>query len=364
MLVPHPQLNSEIDNKYIDEIADREGYYRFIPYTFVKHLAYAFSFYLMGKNPQDCVKEKTEYSEMFIKLLSLIQFDKIKTKNPVVFAIRVLCLTRAKLNLRKIEQSAVTSTLFVIESTDLFQNYKFDLTDLSSGQLEVLGIQQDVSSEMELSDEVQKLLIFYDGLLCLKPSVEQTYDVVKEQIRSFSDFSKVRRYKFALPSFAADLGLKKLQITKIDDSEKKVSEVILALDLSYSMKFHPSSKALLKSVLLYYLKELETMSNLQITILHVRGNITSTTTINTPKDLMNLIQNLPVFTLPTARADEFFHDINRQFAGRSVVFVSDGLSPLKTEIALKAKLYSISLSENETLHRMSIVSGGQHIVLK
>ena len=363
MITSHPILRPKISISDIDFIAEREGYTRYIPYTFVRHLAYAYSYKLVNQSPKDCIQESNSYTNEFGKVLEFINYEEVDTNNPIKFAVRVLKLIGRRTNLRKLEIAATTGIPFTIESEPQYQNYKCDVDSLSDTQLNIMGIERGNIETMELSDEVQQLLVFHDGLNILKHSVDTKYDVIKQQIRSFSDFFKVRKYKLALPTFNIDLEMKKHQITKVDDSDIYTSEAVIAIDCSISMGYTTNARSLIRSVLLYYIGQFEKIENLTVTLVNVVGRVHSTEKFTNVRSLSAAFIRELEFMLPVAPVETMFSDLNKLYSGRSVIFISDGKMPLKNQIKLKFQLYSIVLNHNEILKQMSLLSGGQFIVL-
>lgn len=364
MITPHPILRPKISISDIDFIVEREGYTRYVPYTFVRHLAYAYSYKLVNQSPKDCIQEANAYTKSFGDILDVIDYEEVETNNPIKFAIRVLKLISRRVNLRKLETAAITGLPFTIEAEPQFQNYKCDIDSLSDFQLDVMRIDRNSVETMELSDEVQQLLLFYDGLNVLKQTVDTKYDVIKHQIRSFSDFFKVRKYKLALPTFNIDLGMKKHQITKVDDSDIYTSEAIIAVDYSISMGYTTNARSLIRSILLYYIGQFEKVDNLTVILVRVVGKVQYVEKFTNIDSLVGALRREMEFMLPVAPVETMFSDLNKMYPGKSIVFISDGTMPLKNQIKLKFQLYSIVLNHNEILKQMSLLSGGQFIVLK
>ena len=365
MIIPHPILNSKINCTDIDFIAEREGYTKFLPYTFIRHLAYSFSYHLVNLDPNECIQVYNPYTIEFKKIINMIHYDEVNTMNAIKFAIRVLKSIDRKTNLRKLETAALTGTSFTILEESNYQNYKCDLIEFSSEQLDALNIKDDDNLEtIKLSDEILQILQFYDGLNLLKQTVDTKYDVVKQQIRSFGDFFKVRKYKFALPTFNVDLGMKKLQITKVDDSDVYTSEVVIAIDCSASMGYITNARSLIRSVLLYYIGQLDKVKNLTVTLVFITGKISMIEKFTKAKDLTIAFHKLYEFGVPTFSSHTMFTELNTMYPGKSIIFVTDGTMQLKKSIKLKFQLYSIVLNHNEILKQMSLLSGGQFIILK
>ena len=364
MIVSHPLLNININPESINVTAEREGYDLFIPVTFVKHLMAAFSFVRMGQSYRACIVENNDYTKEFLKLMNIINFRDAKTDDPLVFAIRVLKLFANKLDYRQLENTSISGVTFSVDTKKSYQNYSFDLRSLSEIQIKTLGLQDKDLDTIELDEEVKKLLIFYDGLSAVERFIDPEYDIIKKQITSYSDFYKGRHYKLALPSFPVDLGMKKLQITKIDDKEVLASEVIIMMDCSLSMVSIPFSRAMFRSVLLYYINQLDSNKNLTITIAEVIGTISNIRKITKSEELQAIFYNLPKFILPIRTIDNVFKDIELRYAGKSVVFLTDGRLNLLEPMHLKYKLYCIGLTYNEVLKQTCQLSGGQFIVLK
>jgi hypothetical protein len=364
MIFPHPLLNEHISIEYIDEIAEREGYEQFIPYTFLTHLVYVFSFYRLKCYPFDCIQERNEYTDTFRKLISILNLSEIKTDNPVVFAIRVLQIVAKKTNLRKLEQAAITGFKFEFEDETKCQNYKFDLHKLSQIQLETLGLKDKDLDTIELSAEILRMLLLYDGMSRLSQPLDPKYDVIKKTISSYNDFYKVRKYRLALPTYGIDLATKKLQITKVSDTEVQASEVILAIDCSLSMMTNQLSKLMIRSVLLYYIGIMEQYPGVTIIVVPVIGGVESIERIVDVTRLQEMFHHLHKFILPVRKSDSVFQDLNKFYPGKSVIFLSDGNIKFKELPNLKFKLYSISLTSNNKLKQMCLLSGGQFIILK
>ncbi len=364
MIASHPLLNEKISAEYIDLVAEREGYDQFIPYTFLTHLVYVFSFYKVKRYPFDCIQERNAYTDQFRKLVSMIRLDEIKTDNPVIFAIRVLKIVAKKVNLRKLEQSAIYALKFEVEEETECKNYKFDLQDLSPGQLEVLGLQDANLDTIELSPEVLNVLLLYDGLNVLSQPLDPKYDIIKRTISSYNDFYKIRKYRLALPTYSIDLATKKLQITKVEDKEVQTSEVILAIDCSLSMMSNVLSKTMIRSILLYYIGTMEQYLGITITIISVVGEISSKESVKDVERLKYIFSHPHAFVLPVKHSDHVLFDLDKLYPGKSVVFITDGKIFLNNPLKLKYKLYSISLTENDKLKQTCLLSGGQFIILK
>lgn len=368
MILPHPMLNLHIERDYIDQVAEREGYELFIPYTLVEHLIYAFSFYRVLRSPYECIQEKNSYTKEFHKLLGMIRFEDVKTDNPVVFAIRVLKIVSKKINLRRLDNAAQTGEFPEFwRDTDKDEkpnNYKFDLHDLSYQQLVTLRLMGTDPDTVELSEEVQKLLLLHDGMQLFKQPTDPEYNVIKKTITSYSDFHRTRRYRMSLPTFGADLGMKKLQITKVEEQDNYASEVILAIDYSLSMNDTKLSKTMIRSVLLYYIGQMEKYPNIKMSIVNVIGAVDSVQKIESIEELKSAFNNLPSFVLPVKPSTNIFKDLGSMYAGRSVVFLTDGRLVLPVPLKLNYKLYSIVLTPNEMLKQTCLISGGQFIILK
>jgi hypothetical protein len=364
MIECHRTLDPNITKNEIDLIADREGYSRFLPYEFIKHLAYSFSFYLVDQSPGNCICVNTEYTKEFRQLISLIDYSAVKTKNPIVFAIRVLSLMHGRVNLRKLNNSAQIGTSFKVEDVEIYSNYVFDLTSLTPEQFESLGIIDEDTDTIELTEDTEKLLKFYNTLSLMKNPSETKYDIQKEQIKSYSDFHHVRRYKFGLPTFGIDLGLKRLDITKIRDVETTVSEAVIVFDVSISMSKQKNALTLFRSVILYYMKYLSLHPDLVINIIFIAGSVQCCYRLTTVKELQELFSQKIQWVLPSSPQDLLFDLINYTYPGKPVVYITDGLSALEKMIKLKFQLHCITLFPNEMLKQMSLISGGQFIILQ
>lgn len=364
MILPHPLLNERIEIAYIDLVAEREGYEQFIPYTFISHLVAAFSYFKVGMDPIMCIQRHNDYVFEFKKLLKLIRFEDVKTDNPVIFAIRVLKIVAKKTNLRKLEQSAITGIKFKGEEETECKNYKFDLHDLSPAQLITLGLQDIDLDTVDLSEDILKILLLYDGMNVLAQPLDPKHDVIKRTISSYDDFYKIRKYRLALPTYKVDLATKKLQITKVEDQEVQTSEVILAIDCSLSMMTNQLSKLMIRSVLLYYIGTMEQYPGIKITILNVIGDVDSVETITEVSRLQYIFNHLHSFILPVKDSTYIFKQLDRLYPGYSVIFLTDGRIKLHEPLKLKYKLYGIILTPNDNLKKTCLLSGGQFIILK
>jgi hypothetical protein len=364
MIVAHSLLSNRISDIDVHDMVERLGYDRFVPMMFIRHLAAAFSYYIVTGQPKQCIQEKNEYTAQFGKFLDMINFKDVSTKNPIEFAIRVLLLFKTKVNFRKLESSALCGIKFELVEDKMVQNHIIDLTSFTPAQLCALNINENEIETIELSEEIKKLLMFYDGLDMLEPTKETNYEVVKQQIQSFSDFHKGRRYRLCLPTFHFDLVTKKLPITKVSDVDVLSSEVTIAIDYSLSMSRVPHSKELIKSVILYYIGQLERNPGLSVTVIKIVGRVMSSITYTDVESLKLFFKTDLEFVLPVGPTENIFYDLNRLYTGKSVVFLTDGIIGLKYPVPLKFKLYSIVLSYDDILKQMSLLSGGQFIILK
>lgn len=364
MILPHPLLNEKIDVSYINLIAEREGYEQFIPYTFLTHLVYVFSFYKLKQYPFNCIQERNGYTDEFRRLVSMIKLGEVGTDNPVVFAVRVLKIVAKKTNLRKLEQSAITGVKFKIEEETECKNYKFDLHDLTPSQILTLGLQDKDLDTIDLPEDILKILLLYDGMSVLSQPLDPKYDIIKRTISSYNDFYKIRKYRLALPTYSIDLATKKLQITKVEEQEVQTSEVMLAIDCSLSMSSDPLSRLMIRSVLLYYIGTMDEYPGIKITILNVVGDISSTETITEASRLQYVFNHLHSFILPVKNSTYIFKQLDNLYPGRSIIFLTDGRLVLREPLKLKYKLYSIVLTPNDNLKKTCLLSGGQFIILK
>lgn len=364
MITFHPILNGTIRIKDINQVAERLGYDLFIPYKFVQDIISAFVYYKLTGDPCNCISVATPYTDGFRELLKMIDFESIKTNNPIEFAIRVLQIVKSKTHLRQLEFAATSGLMFTTsDEDDVYNNYKFCLHTLTQSQLEVLDIQAGSLNTIKLSKDILEILRLYEGISILEQPLETRYEVVKKQITSYNDYYKTRKYKLSLPTYPIDLAMKKLQITKVHDEEVKTSETILAIDYSLSMSQNKLSEPFIRSVLLHYIGLMDKNKGLTITILTILGGIHTTRSIDNVEDLKSIFKRLPVFILPVKKLDSVFKDLERLYAGKSVVFLTDGKLNLKTSMKLKYKLFTISLTENKMLKQLSQLSGGQFIVV-
>jgi hypothetical protein len=364
MIQPHPSLRQFIAPSYIDAIVEREGYEKFVPYTFITHLAYAYSQWIMTGSARNCINEPSVYAKEFYNLLEQINFESVDTGNPITFAIRVLRIIDKRVNLRQLELSATNGSRFDINNQVIYQNYKFDLHDLSTIQLKTLGIGENENLDtLELCKDLQELLKLYDGLELLEQPRETKYDVIKKQLSSYNDFYKTRRYRLALPTFNTDLAMKKLQITKVDDKEILSSEVILAIDYSASVGEHLIARSLIRSILLYYIDQMDKYPSVIITVVRVVGGVESTIKITEVKELQQLFCKRINFILPVRHTTCVFDDLAKLYPGRSIVFITDGKITLPKALNLNYKLYSITLLPNDNLKQTCLLSGGQYLNL-
>ena len=129
------------------------------------------------------------------------------------------------------------------------------------------------------------------------------------------------------------------------------------------MGYTTNARSLIRSVLLYYIGQFEKIENLTVTLVNVVGRVHSTEKFTNVRSLSAAFIRELEFMLPVAPVETMFSDLNKLYSGRSVIFISDGKMPLKNQIKLKFQLYSIVLNHNEILKQMSLLSGGQFIVL-
>lgn len=362
MIVSHPILYLETPDEEIRECAEKEGYDKYVPVGFVRHLMAAFSFYKFGKNPSECIEMETPYTQQFRKVISMIKFDEVKTNHPVIFAIRVLKIIGSRFNLRKVEQSSLTGCNFDIAFTGCFPNYITDLTLLTPLQRAELGLPfvEDVTTSI-LSAQDELVLFHYNKLEFLEKTIDPVYVTTKLQLKSYSDFYRGRKYKLSLPSFSLDLGLKKLQITKVEDRDQFTQKIVLVLDCSLAMTQIPNALELLRSVILYYIGKMETIPTLTLTIVRMVGEVHEVEEITSVEQLTNLSLT---FVLPIKSSSKCLSDLCYMYPGKSVVLVTSARFKMEKPLDINYKLYALTTNENTSLQTTCILSGGNYVTIK
>ena len=363
MIVPHASFKVDVSQDSIDFYADRLGYNRFVPYTLVQHLAYAYSFHVMHEPVSLCVELPNDYTNCFLKLLNMIQFKAVRTLNPIEFAIHVLQILYKKVDLRLLEKSASTGSVFNTDFTseDVFQNYKTDLSKLTFTQVSLLGLEHEDLNTIKLSPEIEEILTFYSSLSSMMPSIEKEYNSVTEPINNYSDFYKCRKYKMTLPSFDADLAKKKLIVHKYDPAPISKSSVVLAFNTAMNNVNSLTLLSLFKAVILHYSAALEKFPQLKVTLVILVGKIRSIQDV-TLTDLLTLFKSPPQLVCPVHSATVSINELGTKFSGQPVVYISSGVGPISCD-RIKFRMHAVSVKHNDALQRLSRLSGGRYISL-
>lgn len=363
MIVPHSSFKIPITNSIIDFYAERVGYDRFIPYRFVEHLAYARSFSIMKEPVKLCIEVSNQYTDSFLQLLDLIDFEAIKTYNPIEFAIRVLQILYKRVDLRVLESCAISGSNFSYEAQDKgFQNYKMDLSKLSTTQLQMVGLENLDLTTIELSQEVNDILKFYSNVFNIMPDTEKEYSSVTEPLSSYSDFYRCRKYKMVLPSFNADLAKKKLIVRKYDPDPISKSSVILAFNIAMANADSRDILSLFRAVILHYSNILEQYPQSSVTLVLVIGRVKSILPLSLP-DMISIFKSPPQLVCPVHTVATSLTELGTLFPGKPVVYVSSGTGNIDLN-QIKFRMYAVSVQHNDTLQRLSKLSGGRYVSLR
>lgn len=363
MIKEHHMLNS-IDDKSIEEAAERVGFEHFIPKTLVRHLTHACMYYLTDNNAELCIEETTTYTQSFRELIQLINFDRMLGISPLDSVLLLLKSVHGKVNLRRAEYSACNGygdTLeFNIDPANDNQNYAVDLTSIPEIVLDVLDIEaHEDTNKTVLSEESLKILGFYDGFTSTPGTTVTREERKYEQISSFNQITKVRKYKYSLPSFKAELALKKHIIKKTDLVTEDKEDIILAIDCNLMSK-RDELEFLAEAVLLHYLTIFD---NNKITYHEFSRFLLHEAHITSAEELIALYlrkreRHLALY--PTTNA---LNQLGSKYTGKNIVIVSPGDATFKLERNRGNIFHGVSFKENESLRKVCISSGGSYSIL-
>ena len=352
-------LNFLVSHHDICNTADRLAYEGFIPFGLVTDIAYLRIYSMLNVDAK--LDRPSPYHDTLYSLMDMVNAEAIETNNPIEFAINILKLISPKVNLRKMEASRFTNQPVLIDIENKQLNYKVDISSINPEHLELLGIDDSSPvNEIKLSEETLDILKFYNGMKRVSGELfpERVSQVSK--LSRISDLHKVRRYRFALPSFISDVVLKKPYIRESKTVMKQNNSVVVMVDVSWSTSNNPKYYSIVKAVLLSLLDSFVDGIS-EITILEFNNKPVKEVVLNTKDELKGYINYKFVPVLGPKGWKNMYNHI-RKYNGESVIFITDGLEDV-TDFPTNIRLYVISTNHNKHLNGLCVNSGGKFVLV-
>lgn len=353
---PH---NFHVSHYDIIRSAERMGYDGYIPLNIVVDIAYLRMYTML--NASGVIDRPSPYTNTLQSLLTMVNVNAIETDDPIEFAINVLKLISPKVNLRHAEYNRYSGDAILIDINSSQVNYKEDIALVNPEHLELLGVDTSVpANELILSDEVLDIIKFYNGMKRVTGELFPVRVTQVSRISRLSDIHKIRKYRFALPSFKTDLALKKPFIRESKTVMNQNNSVVVMVDISWSTSNNPRYFSIVKAVLLSLLDSFVDGVT-EVTILEFHNIPSKEVVITTREDLKEYV-NYKFTSIVSARGWKNVYNHIRKYDGDSIIFITDGLERI-ANFPPNIKLYGVSTNRNEQLHDLCVNSGGKLVLV-
>jgi hypothetical protein len=353
---PH---NFHVSHYDIIHSAERMGYDGYIPLNVVVDIAYMRMYAML--HVEGVIDRPSPYTTTLQELLALVNADAIETNDPIEFAVNVFKLISPRVNLRHAEYNRYSGDTILIDIKCNQVNYKEDIALVSPEHLELLGVDTTVpANEVVLSDEVLDIIRFYNGMKHVTGELFPTRVTQVARISRLSDIHKIRKYRFALPSFKTDIALKKPFIRESKVVMNQNNSVVIMVDISWSTSNNPRYYSIVKAVLLSLLDTFVDGVT-EVTVLEFH-NMPSKEVVLTTREELKAYVNYKFTPVVSARGWKGVYNHIKKYDGDSVIFITDGLEDI-SNFPPNIKLYGVSTNRNKRLHDLCVNSGGKLVLV-
>jgi len=360
-MVQHPSYVRSVEDYEISAMASRLGYVNYLPYQVVRDMMAIRGNQIMNDG-KIVDLWPTPYSTALIELFSMFDQTIIKSNSILEFAVNVLKLMSRKVNLRELEKSLSTKQPVLIDLESKQVNYADDLSEVNPEYFDILGIETTgiPINELVLHPDVYEVIHFYNGLKQISGSLFPTTIVTRNKMTKVSDVHKVRRYRFALPSFLADIALKKPSIKTEEVEMKQNNSVIVMVDVSWSTTLSSTYNSMVKAVFLSLLDSFID-NETTIDVLEFFNSPSREFTISTKEELINYVNYKPTPQLG-ASGWSSMGKFMKKYDGKTVILITDG-ELVTGPISGDPKLFIVSNRFNRKLADLSFNTDGKFVVV-
>jgi len=354
-----PKYVRNVSDFEIDVVAERVGYQGYIPYPIVRDLMAIRVGHLIHEETIDV--RPTSYSTTLISLYNMFSDEVVRKLDLIEFAVNLLKLVSPRVNLRDLERVGSSQAPVMLDTTDSQVNYRDDLSSINKEYLEFLGVDTSVPvNEIVLSPEVYDVIHFYNGLKQISGELYPTKKVSRSKMSKVSDAHKVRKYRFAMPSFLSDIALKKLTIKTIETETKQNNSVVVMVDVSWSTTVHPTYFSMVKAVMFSLMDSfVDNMTSVEV--LEFFNAPSRELTINTKEELLGYIGHKVKPVLGSTGWAGMGRYMGK-YSGKTIILITDGDLSI-THVPADIKLYIVSSSYNPKLAAVSFNSGGKFVIV-
>jgi len=339
--------------------AERMGYEGYIPISIVSDMAYLRIYKML--NAYGATGRPSPYTETLIELMDMVNADSVETNNPIEFAINVLKLISPKVNLRSAEYCRLSGNPILIDMESRQMNYKDDISTINPEHLELLGIDASIpANELVLTDELLDIIKFYNGMKHVAGELFPTRVSQVSRLSKLSDIHKIRKYRFALPSFKTDIALKKPFIRESKVIMNQNNSVVVMVDVSWSTSTNPKYFSIVKAVLLSLLDSfIDDVT--EVTILEFNNMPVKEIVLNTRQDLKEYV-NYKFSPVLSAKGWKNVYNHIKKYDSNSVIFITDGLESI-VNFPSNIRLFAVSTNRNKELDELCVNSGGKMVLV-
>lgn len=360
-MIQHPSYVKSVEDYEIAAAASKLGYHGYIPHQVVRDMMAVRGNQIMN-NDKIVDLWPTPYSIALIELFSMFEQNVPITGSLLEFSVSVLKLMSKRVNLRSLEQSLSTREPVVIDMEDKQVNYADDLSEISPELFEILKVDTEGTpiNELVLHPDVYEVIHFYNGLKRISGDLFPVKIVTRDRMTKVSDVHKVRRYRFALPSFLADIALKKPTI-KVEEIEmKQNNSVVVMVDVSWSTTLSSSYNSMVKAVMLSLLDSFID-NETTVDVLEFFNSPSREFTISTKEGLIDYINFKPTPQIG-ASGWSSMGKFMKKYDGKTVILITDG-ELVTGPIAGNPRLFIVSNRYNRKLADLSFQTDGKFVVV-
>ncbi len=359
LMINLPKYVRNVSDFEIDVVAERIGYQGYIPYPIVRDLMAIRVGHIIHEGVIDV--RPTAYSTTLISLYNTFSDEIIRQLDLIEFAVNLLKLVSPRVNLRELERGISSQHPIMMDISDSQVNYRDDLSTINKEYLEFLGVDMSVPvNEIVLTPEVYDIIHFYNGLKQISGELYPTKRISRSKMTKVSDAHKVRKYRFAMPSFMSDIALKKLTIKTIEVETKQNNSVVVMVDVSWSTTMHPTYFSMVRAVM-FSLMDSFVDNRTSVEVLEFFNSPSRELTINTKDELLGYIGH----KIKPVLGSTGWAGMGRymgKYAGKTIILVTDGDLTI-THVPDDIKLYIVSSSYNPKLAAVSFNSGGKFVIV-
>lgn len=355
-MLTHP-LMRKIDSTSISNAAERVGYELYIPETLVFHLATSILFHVSHGEPKKFITEKSAYTEALKSLIDLLNYDRFDVYDPLGCALLLLKLACKHVDLRKIEKAANTGESFSIDPKGTYKNYPIDLYSIPEIVLDLLEVHSDDLSQAELSEDVLKVLGFYNGIHKKPGTIIDIKTREYARLSKFKEVTSIRKYKYSLPTFKADLALKKHIIKKTKIIQEDNNDIVLAIDCSLGSD-ERELLLLKKAVLLHYISIFD--ENSSITYHEFSRNVLNTNIITSRQELISLFKQPLTRRLSLSRDTNALSQLGSIHEGKDIMIITTGNPTFTLNRNRGNKFHAVTYNSNNSLCTICVETRGNY----